>query len=286
MSLELLAERVMNNAGVSVGTALAMETILPNWPVFDNGRTPPPAVNLFDYKRVWINLSTLFRNLYNSLPRERLDGLKDLDAGEALYHELDTIARAIKDGSQGAVEAHFYYCDYKDIARLYPKALLRIGATEKQLKYKAHMEKAVAIAIKTANLNQPGLVSTFHTQLLPKAYGNTLIMTHYPVDLLSEHRFGKLSLLESHTGLVKNKTLWHTKFFNGKTLSNIPFNGLTLQVFGDDHHFKAMDNKIRAAVMEIAEKGKWNWMTSASKMRSNIGAHNDQFFAAQLIALL
>lgn len=286
VSGELLAERVMSAPGVSVGTTLALETILPNWPVFDPNREKPPAVNLFEYKRVWINLGTLFRNLYSALHRERLSELKSSDAGEALYHEMETIAGAIKEGTQGAVVVHFYWCDYKDLAKLYPKASLRVPATEKQLKYRDHMEKAVKLAIRTADLNMPGLVTTYNTQIKPLTYGKTLLITHYPVDLLSEARFGSISLLESHTGVIKNKTLWHTKFFNGKSLSNIPFNALTLQVFGDDVHFKPLDAKIRNAILEIAEKGHWNWMTTASKMRSNIGGYNDPFFVMQLNALL
>ena len=286
MTAELLAERVMSAPGVSVGTSMALETFLPAWPVFDSARTPPPAINLFDYKRVWFNLATVFRNLYNALPRERLSELKSTDAGEALYHEMETIAAAIKDGSQGAVETHFYWCDYKDLSKLYPKARLRVPNTPKQLQFRDHIVKAVTIAIKTAQLNNPGLVSTHHTQLHPKTHGQTLIMTHYPVDLLSASRFGKLFLLESHTGIVKNMTLWHTKFFNGKQLSIIPMNAMTLQVFGDEHHFHPLDAKFRAALMEIAVEHKWTWMTSAFKLRSDISKYHDQFFALQLIALL
>lgn len=285
MSLEILAERVMSAPGVSVGTTLALETILPTWPIFDLERPKPKPVNIFDYKRVWINLATLFRNLYNACPREKVEFLQPAEAAEALFAEMETIYQAIRSATQNAVDVHYYWCDYRDLAKLYPRGMIRPVNTPKQIAFREKMVKTVERVVALAKANGLDFISQYHTEIQPKTYGKTLMISHYPVDLLSEHRFGQLDLLESHTGVLKNKTLWYTKLFNGKTLSILPFCSLTLQVFGDDHFFKPQDAKIREAVLEIANKGKWSWMTTKSKMRSDVRAYPDQMFSAVLLTM-
>lgn len=286
MSIEILAERAMSAPGVSVGTTLAMETILPSWPVFDPERPKPKPVNIFDYKRVWINLATLFRNMYNACPRDRVELIQPQEAADALYAEMETIYQAVRAATQNAVDVHYYWCDYRDLAKIYPRGQIRAVNTPKQIAFRDLMVKTVERVVKMAKVNNLEFISQYHTEIQPKTYGKTILISHYPVDLLSEHRFGTVDLLESHTGVLKNKTLWYTKFFNGKTLSILPFCALTLQVFGDDHFFKAHDNKIREAVLEIAHKGKWSWMTTKSKIRSDVRAHPDQMFASILVSMV
>lgn len=285
MSLEILAERVMSAPGVSVGTTLALETILPSWPIFDPERPKPKPVNIFDYSRVWINLATLFRNLYGACPRDRVELMSVQDGAEALYAEMETIYQAIRGATQNAVDVHYYWCDYNDLARQFPHAKLRELSTAKQIAFRELMVKVVGKVVSIAKSNNQQFISQFHTDITPKTYGKTLMISHYPVDLLSEHRFGHIDLLESHTGVLKNKTQWHSKLFNGKSLSILPFCALTLQVFGDDHFFKAQDAKIREAVLEIAHKGKWSWMTTKSKIRSDVRSHPDQMFASILASM-
>lgn len=285
MSLEILSERTMSAPGVSIGTSLALESILPTWPVFDPERPKPKPTNIFDYSRVWINLATLFRNMYNACPRDKVELIQPEEAAEALYAEMEAIYQAVRSATQNSVDVHYYWCDYRDLSTLYPRGLIRVVNTPKQIAFRDLMVKVVERVVKTAKVNAMEFISQHHTHIQPKTYGKTLMISHYPVDLLSEHRFGSLDLLESHTGVLKNKTLWHTKLFNGKTLSILPFCQLTLLVFGDDHHFKAQDRKIREALLEIANKGKWSWMTTRTKVRSDVRAHPDQLFAAVLVSM-
>src|SRR5690606_15099886 len=64
-----------------------------------------------------------------------------------------------------------------------------------------------------------------------------LIITHFPVDLLNRYKFSRLVLLETHTGAMKPHTLWYTKLYNGKELNMIPFDRMTVQLFGDGNLF-------------------------------------------------
>lgn len=286
MSLDILAQRATNAAGVSVGTSLALETILPSWPIFDPKREAPKPENLLAYKRVWINLATMFRNLYNCCESSQHQNLRVPECTDALFEEMETIHKFIQDTTQGSVEVHFYHCDYKDLNKAFPEASIRPVVTPKQIFYKDLATKVLERVIKLAKINNKTYAESYQTKLSPKSYGNTLIMTHFPVDLLSESRFGSLKLLESHTGLVKNKNQWHTKLYNGKSLSIIPFCNLTIQVFGDDYHFRPMDNKIRSAILEIAERHHWSWMTTNSKIRQDVRSHPDQFFSQLVIGLM
>lgn len=286
MSLGPISDRVTSSNGVSVGTSLAMETLIANWPVFDPARVPPPKINLTEYTRVWFNLWTLARNLYESIPRETRDAVKADMSGEALVEEAAELVRAIQTATAGAVTATVYYPSYKSLASQFPKGKIRESVTDKQKETRKQLLAMMNYAAKSMEINHKGMLERYDVDIRPKAYGNTLVLTHFPVDLLSEYRFGRCSLLESHTGMVKKKNLWYTKLFQGKQLSNIPFNAMTLQVFGDGHHFHPWEQKIKLAILEIAQKNRWSWATTTAKVRMDMRQHPDRFFVDQIVKLL
>ena len=90
-SSEAIAMRVTSAANVSVGTSLALETIIPHWPVFDPARVAPPKVSLHSYTRVYFNLMTLLRNIRNAIPREVRADVKAQNLGEGLAEETVNI---------------------------------------------------------------------------------------------------------------------------------------------------------------------------------------------------
>lgn len=97
MTQEAIATRATNTAGVSVGTSLALETIIPAWPVFDPERVAPPKVNLQKYSRVWINLRTIARNLHNAVSGEYRETLRPENLGDAIAEEAWAVSQAIAD---------------------------------------------------------------------------------------------------------------------------------------------------------------------------------------------
>jgi len=102
-----------------------------------------------------------------------------------------------------------------------------------------------------------------------------LIMTHYPVDLMQYGMTSAskgVSLLESNTGLVKNKALLYTKYANYKQLGlpPIPFHPALLQLFGDAYMFKTPKPAIPRMLAEVAIVRKWTPVSSVDKMKRDI----------------
>lgn len=286
MTTEAIASRATNASGVSVGTSLALETILPSWPVFDRERVAPPSVNLLKYSRVWINLRTIARNLHNAIASEYRETIRPQDLGEALAEEAWAVALAIEQGSSGSVKAMLYWPKYEQLQRAFPSAKIRVPSTDKQKAVDTLVQKAMEIADNILHTNHPKSYTRSPVKIDPGSYAETLMMTHMPVDLLSAKRFGSLELLESHTGLVKPRNLWYTKLFAGKTLSIIPFGEMSLQVFGDDHSFHPMNISVKREVLTIAETNHWSWMTTDSKIRADILKHPENSFKIEMLKLM
>lgn len=286
MSAEGLALRAMNASNVSVGTSLAIESLIPSWPVFDPARVAPARIDLSEYTRVWFNIWTLARNFFAAIPTEYRDHVRVEDAGMALVEEMEELERSIKTATAGAVKVVFYYPSYKSLQQTYPKGKLREPVTDKARAARKLLLSTMDYAAKSLETNHKDLLRRYDVEIRPESFGNTLLLTHFPVDLLNEYRFGRCALLESHTGVVKKKNLWYTKLFQGKNHPTIPFNAMTLQVFGDDHHFHPWETKIKNAIIDLATKNRWSWATTASKVRMDLRQHPDRFFVDQITKLL
>jgi hypothetical protein len=87
-----------------------------------------------------------------------------------------------------------------------------------------------------------------------------------------------LVLLESHTGKIKPRGQWYTKYLNGKDLVQIPFNEGFLQVFGDSETFRPMDIRFRRAILEIAERYKWTAVSTLEKLNYGIDQLKNPYY--------
>ena len=88
--------------------------------------------------------------------------------------------------------------------------------------------------------------------------------------MLSNYNFTSLTLLESHTGVLKDTHQLYTKYANGKELARIPFTKYFLEIFGDSQTFFPMDRKLRKDITDIAEKYKWTQITTLDKINYGI----------------
>lgn len=286
MTQEAIAARATNSSGVSVGTSLALETILHNWPIFDLERVAPDKVSLHKYSRVWINLRTIARNLHNSVSSEYKETLRPTDLGEAIAEEAWTVAQAIMQASSNSVQATVYWPKYEQLEKAFPTASIRKPNTDKQKAIDKLMHEALNHAERSLETNHRTHYRKVNLKIDPGSYASTLMLTHMPVDLLSAKRFGNLELLESHTGLVKTKNQWYTKLYGGKALSTIPFCEMSLQVFGDDHSFHPMNIAVKREVLSIAQTNNWSWMTTEGKIRADILKHPENAFKIEMLKLL
>jgi hypothetical protein len=252
-----IAERAVGQFPLSVATSLAIESACGIHPEIQVARAP-----ILKYPTMWVNARTLFRNFMGSLPKDAARGIVSEDIAEVVAEEMDQIESIIRDYSNGRTQLVFYYSNYANMERKYKHAVLRMDNTPKQKEYTAIHNNAMEMLIK--HLGKRLLV--FELKLRPETRPQTLLLTHYAYDLVSNPAFASLALLESHTGAIKERAQWYTKYYQGKELPMIPFREDFLQVFGDNEHFRPMDIRLRRELIDVATKYKWSAVTTKDKI--------------------
>ena len=260
MSLSII-DRTVGVYPISIGTSLAIEG-LTHTGEFDKEKGAPP---IKECGMLYINIRTLFRNAFGSY-----DDLKDrLTADimiETLINDINEIKEAVKASSPSTV-CVVYLCRYKQLNKIFKEAKFKNPNTANQIFYNALEHDAYLECDKDTY----GEIKYFDTEL--KGDVDTFIITHMPIDLLSHKRFPSLTLLESHTGKVKNKMLWYTKL-NGKR-PDIPFNRAFIQIFGDGVTFSPQAIKVRRVIQSCAEKNRWHQNTSSERIILNLRTTNE-----------
>jgi hypothetical protein len=66
----------------------------------------------------------------------------------------------------------------------------------------------------------------------------------------------------------------------------MPFNPMTLQVFGDSTTFSPFKKPIREELVELAEKYKWNAHTTKERLRLGLSFMKDRFSSEILDGML
>lgn len=264
MDTQALASREVGQYALSIATSLAIESFTGIHPE----RTwPHPPIQ--DYQELWVNLSTLYRNLLGAVQRDDLKLITEGGVAQALLDEVNMLHEIIQQQSQGRCKVVLYTSDYANLASHYPHALLRTDNTAKQLEYTANLQATVGRLLDLLIPFQYD-VHTFTRQLRPKQRSKAAILTHYAFDLLSEPEFTRLTLLESHTGNLKERGQFYTKYVGGNQLQPLPFTEGLLQLFGDSETFRPQANKLRREVTDLAASCHWTPLTTRSKIRTNV----------------
>jgi hypothetical protein len=272
-----IAARAVGQYPLSIATSLAIEST--------NGVHPDIVVEkppILEYPEIWINIRTLFRNLMGSFDKDTAGGVVPPELMSTLVEEMDTIASIIRDSANGRTNVIFYYSNYKDIDKKYHHAVFIEDRTDRQKQYTLIHNQTMKLLLKQHANDIRIFDLKLHSEYLAKA----LILTHYPYDLLSHKSFGQLDLLESHTGAIKGRALYYTKYHEGKTLSRIPFREDLIQVFGDSVIFKPYDIKVRKEVIEIAEKYKWNQVVTFEKLKYGIEQIKNPYAKEVLLSII
>lgn len=275
MNREPLNRRVLGEVlPISVGTALAFEENLLKG-----------AIN--NHKHVYVNLHTLFRNLHGALQPED----RDMNLNPDLFivgilEECTAIKEIVGRVTRGLGDVSFYCPTYDGLGKAFPRANLKTVNTEKQRKYAVLANTVLRVFINHQEhfLKKTGSKLLLTDYKLPTVPNLSVILTNHPVDLLSAK--SDSLLLESHTGVLKPLSMWYTKLQGGKEFKRIPFNRLTLQVFGDGTDFGPMASKVRQAVLELAEERDWNPLTTTDRIKFSLGLMRDRFTAEVLKTML
>jgi hypothetical protein len=166
----------------------------------------------------------------------------------------------------------FYYCSYDDFLRKFTKSIPKTANTILQ-KQNAASEMSVIKYI-LGEMKDQAPVEKYTTDF-PNIDADTAILTHYPIDLLQRYKFKSLVLLESHTGAIKPPMMWNTKLHEGRDLEIIPFDRMSLQIFGDNVLFVPMAVKIRQRVYKVATKNAWTPATTKDFVIYSIEQNRD-----------
>ena len=255
-------DRDVGQIPISIGTSLALEGLLGIHP---NQPKQPPSEKMV--RHIWISLSTLTRNMYAAMTKETLRTVKPKDVYEMIIQEMEIIPDALRQ--RGCNHRVVYYIsDLGNIDWTFPHALWITPNTERQKNLDKLHKVTLSMALHYLDENQ---VPYRTIKRKPQASeANVAILTHYPHELLWRFQFGKLLLLESHTGKLKTYTNWHTKLNGLKHDDIIPFNRLTLQLFGDGTLIKQQSKAIRDEIKQLAVQRNWTVLTTMTKVTSDI----------------
>lgn len=280
-----LAQRTMSSFALSIGTALAFESLFKgDQPPYDPLREIPQQVNIRDYEEYWVNLGTLVRNIYSSVPANVQNDLMAVDMYVTMESEIDIIRSLVSENSNGHTKLVLYRTDHSRLRQRHPHAKFRLEITDKQKMFGALRDSVLDEWIKRHS-HVPGNHAYFE-KLVPGYKKKTLIMTHDAYDLLSWPSFGELHLLESHTGLLKRRPLWYTKLHNGKDLMRIPFNACFMQLFGDSVHFHPFPMKDRELIKSTAVEREWTQLTTRERLMYSLEQLPDKVLGKLLLEML
>lgn len=243
---------------MSFGTAMAFEG--------EEGKHAIPLTDSF-----LINLRTLIRNVHGAFSKDdpQLTDVTALKA--ALLEDIKEIAKAITTiAPRTTMSIEIYYPSYKSLASKFPHASIWKPRTEKQIALNKLYDDVAAAFIK-----DHGELVTKTDCGLPSFKGKGLVITHHPVDLALTDSWGRLTLLETHSGVVKPYLLWNSKLTGGEVPNyNIPLNRMTIQVFGDKSvNFLGQSNGIKKLVRDLAVKAGWTSATTPQRCRSSINTY-------------
>ncbi len=277
--LAIIDGREKGQFPISIATSLALEGAAGIYP--ERPESPAPIMK---YREIWFNVRTVIRNLIEAIPTDYREDLTVDTLIHALIEDMTIIESAVVRASTGMARSVFYLTNYAHMARKFPKAILRIPSTPKQMLHKALEDGLLQ------RLAQQGVSVDYrvYSQLFIEGnHAESLIVTHLPVDLLARYQFKKLDLLESHTGIIKSYPQWNTKLTGGNDLPHIPFCQLSLQLFGDKgNHFSSMSAKLKKQVLEVAAQDNWSSVTTKERMALSFRRITDSTDRATLQVLL
>lgn len=238
-----LSNRDMSGFPVSIGTGLALETLFdPIMEVVDDGRSFVKMRDLKRYNLYIINVETLVRNIISSVSTEVVMDVTGKEVLEVLKDEMDFLTYFFEDNG---LSIRYYYNTYGYFKDTY-KDTYRIPTTPRQ----QHIMELTTYCLDRVRTFNPD-VKRF-TQFI--SFGSStqaLVLTHIPADLLSYSKFRVMDLLESHTGVIKSRELFNTKYYPvpREDMSFLPFFEYLLVTFGDKVMFRPAPIKKRQEVL-------------------------------------
>lgn len=259
----ILTNREMSGFPLSIGTGLALEAIFA--PEQESLHEAPPTqlADVNTYSSYIFNVETLTRNLISSLKYQDLIGVANKHFLSVIIEEVDYLSSFFEMNNTRAL---FYVNSYKYFKDTY-RDKIRKPTTDKQLLISGIVEYVLKHIVRERTN-----VANFSKEISFGKEERSLLLSHIPADLLSFRKFSTLDLLESHTGSIKHRRHWNTKYYPipKEDMTFLPFIEYLLTTFGDRHMFKPSPMKERTKVLEHMRKQGVNPLTSEFGMLLNL----------------
>lgn len=269
MSNPLLSRKTSGFA-LSISTGMAMETLFaPRAPVYDPLRMPPPRASLGQYDTVWIHVRTLLRNILNSTEFGDIREIRPEELARSLAEEVDTIKSLFSNEGQNLLAPVFYDSNYQSFYRgQSAEYKLRVVTSDKQTAWFNCLEAG----LQKAMLQGMQVLHTGSSLRPNRPSERALILSHITPDLLSHSYFGSMELLESHTGKIKTRREWNTKYhqLGEEKFERFPWSRQLLCYLGDKYVIAPLSVKIRKQILAVAEERKWTPMTSPNMVHLDL----------------
>lgn len=256
-------EMSKGSTGTAVGTHLALESIFTDdiKEKFDPDREIT-KVDIDKYKyHVW-NIYTIVRNLLSAIPyKNKIEIILDKKFSKLLAAEVKNIANCyfLRD-----CQPILFFPNYDRIYR-------GINAGKKEGNTKVYEEHMMVHDTLNKFMSE-GILNVINNgkgYKIPKLEGKILITTNLPIDLCNRL---DMDLLESHTGIIKKKFEFNTKYhpIGDNKLANIPFMEMFLYILGDKNIIKPFDITTRRGLLDLATSCNWSARTTREKVLNDI----------------
>lgn len=253
----ILDDRTVSSFGISIGTGIALESLFdPTTERYDVDRKVPNDINPETYKVHYYNIFTLARNIVTAVHSNNYYKVMDGPTlMEVLLNEISVIA-SLYDNLK--CEPVLFIPDYSS---LYKK--MNISKTGNIVNKDYDLRNFIYSELKKHPIEVPMKV-LYGTYKLKPTSNSVLILTHIPSDLLNINKIKKLSLLESHTGKLKTRHDFYTKFhkIGSLDMGHFPYIEELLYVLGDKNFILPFKLTIRRELHNLALDKKWTSFTS------------------------
>jgi hypothetical protein len=282
--MDYLLDRTKCSFGVSIGTGLMLEAIFdPTEPRYDEKSDLPDRIDIEHYKCHVYNVYTLLRNFISAVKippsktKEKL--VEDIKFKTTFLDEVSRVLDLYRDTECTPI---LFIPEYDKVISNFNRDK-KLPSWHEEYKLLNRVIKDLKVEAKEICRVVDGTYKLTTDNLnLSTGLGKkdrVLITTSFACDLLS--KIPDMDLLESHTGRLKDKYDWNTKYrpVGNDKLTNIPFMAGFLYIFGDSHmiapfHLLAA----KKMYMEFASKHRWTKLTTYSKVLQDLRLMDHEVF--------
>ena len=189
--------------GTAIGTDIALGTLFG----FDQEGKRLSQGKWSDYQSFFISIPTLFRNLYGAAG-DRKEKITTGGYANLLINEMHLIENMVQMYTDSKLKVFFYNPSYHGLEDALPDAKLKVATSGKQ-KLQEELKKGALSFVANEFGNTDSYVPMATSLTFPTS--TNLVLTSFIVDIVNGHalRYGAtVDLLESHTGTIKDKTLF------------------------------------------------------------------------------